>query len=169
MRRAAVRFKAQGCCGAPFQSSLCRRWVNSVGFALCETGPLFEFIEEAKTSGLVQKAIDRAGPQRAAKVRSRRGWSECGGHNPQGSDRIRIRLDPANQCDLSTGFFASTFLSSGPTCPASQSGLCISGADTRKCAIRAVDRVHRGFRAMHETASIGVLSGVTRGKSWVMK
>ena len=34
-----------------------------------------------------------------------------------------IRLDPGNQCDLSKGYFATTFLSSSPSCPASQSGL----------------------------------------------
>jgi hypothetical protein len=35
----------------------------------------------------------------------------------------RIRLDPGNLRDLSKGYFATTFLSSSLTCPATQSGL----------------------------------------------
>src|SRR5205823_13834750 len=35
----------------------------------------------------------------------------------------RLRLDSGNLFDLSKGYFASTFLSSSPTCPATQSGL----------------------------------------------
>src|SRR5262245_155559 len=33
------------------------------------------------------------------------------------------RLDPGNLCDLSKGYFATTFLSSSPPTPARQSGL----------------------------------------------
>src|SRR5262249_11827423 len=35
-----------------------------------------------------------------------------------------IRLDPTNLCDLSKGYFATTFLSSSLTCPARQFRLC---------------------------------------------
>src|SRR6516225_3739246 len=36
---------------------------------------------------------------------------------------IECRI-PGNLCDLSKGYFATTFLSSSPTCPAKQSRLC---------------------------------------------
>jgi hypothetical protein len=45
----------------------------------------------------------------------------------------RLRLDSGNLFDLSKGYFASTFLSSSPTCPATQSGLHQPLADDRRC------------------------------------
>ena len=42
---------------------------------------------------------------------------------------------------------------------------CAQGAAARKSAIRTADRAHRGFRAIHETASIRVLS-VICGRRW---
>jgi hypothetical protein len=51
----------------------------------------------------------------------------------------RTRLDPGNLCELSKGCFATTFLSSSPTCPARQSGsLCARPEGSRAAHARTV-------------------------------
>src|SRR5260370_23856613 len=65
----------------------------------------------------------------------------------------RIRLDPGNLCGFPKGYFATTFLSSSLTCPATQSGLCgeeVAPAPRHDCAIED------GFRdkaARHDRAT----------------
>src|SRR5262249_52205488 len=59
-------------------------------------------------------------------------------------------LDPGNPRELSKGYSATTFLSSSPTCPATQSGLCgafIPFMGFASSAVRFNGRARRAERA----------------------
>jgi len=65
----------------------------------------------------------------------------------------RLRLDSGNLFDLSKGYFASTFLSSSRTTPATQSGLHQPLADDRRCYRR---KGKKSPRTLRKTAGLSV-------------